>query len=516
MNDSTLIQVIKELERTAPVNSLKIDGAHIWPLVRFQLNKKTRRSLHAKTKTGALKILVKILLRFIRNTVSLTTQIRNRRKERLKDNQVLEYDNRFDTLKRSEYLILSQQKEHYQTIQGKVFAPLLDSIRFLSEKSDHQFTKLSIRWKSSASAFYQVENLSPNLFVARENLNSLSNPRSLRRLAQSIATVAWLGLLSIYLKRIAPTYRIDIGELLNLITKLRGQRIFYRNILERVKPKVVILSSYIGKVGLVSAAKEIGIPVIDVQHAGMWKEHPYNANWTTIPEGGYHYLPNYFWCWSEMAAEMVESSCHGSLPDLPRAVVGGHPWLGLCLSSHKEILLTQNERSFLQSLRDDPRKIVLVVLQYGPNSNLADFVINTIKETSAQFKWLLRLHPKGRNLKSGLLTQLNGYVEEKEIDIASSMPLHALLHEVDNIVTNYSTIGTEAMNFSINTTIVSPVGLEVFDHEINEGIYDYAVDEESLKGSLFREKRSNDALDNSMAAKPTTRSDIIQILDRFN
>jgi len=504
----SFIAVLNKLEKKFPVNSLRIDGMHIWPLVRLRINTRRKYALNKQSPLYALVSIAKAVCFYLASLV-LVRKI-NAQRKRL-DSQIAEILFQIGKLDKTDFLILCLEKEHYQKIEGKPFAPLLDSLISISG-SEQRFMKVSLAWKGDVEPFYPTHNLNLSPFVSRSKIDSLNYPTSLRSLLQSILAAGWLGLLALYLKVLDSDYSIDIPDVMELIAKMRGQRVLFRKLLITVRPQAVLMTSYIGRIGLVSAARELRIPVFDIQHGGMYKDHALSANWNAIPEGGYHYLPDYFWCWNQTAGEIVEN-CSGSIVDLPKPFVGGHPWLGLCSSEHNNLLLTHDQNSFLANVFQDPRRTVLLALQYGAGSNLESFVVDLIKETSEKWKWLIRLHPMGKDMKQELTKELPNIQAIEEIDVVSEIPLHILLKEVDHVITGFSSIGTEAMNFGIRTTIFSPIGLKFFKLEIESGAYDYADNKESLKQSILNPCSLSAEQKMNISAIPTNKNHLISFME---
>lgn len=509
MNGREFIALLTKLEQSFPINSLSVEQAHIWPLVRIQLNttrKYGTKIPNNKTAIACLRRAITSYFHFLRDSL-LSRKQRKMLQARFAaaKAQVAAAQERISQLPQRRYLALVLEKEHFHQIQGQPYAPLLDSLITLTEAESgrRDFLKLALAWNIS-SPYVATEVISPDPFLAISAFDSYLAPTRLRSLFVTVRLCIWLARLSRTMSKGNSSYVIDAELLLKRLVSYRGQREYFSRILDAIQPQAVLMTSYTGRLAFVCAAKRRGIPVVDVQHGGMHAQHPLAAHWSAIPRGGYDYLPDYFWCWTQETADIVTRTCT-PVDHAPKAIVGGNPWQLLCTSSHRTNILTPCEEIFISQLATETRPIILIALQYGHDAYLEDHVTSFIKRNTDQYKWLFRLHPMGHDQAVYLTQEFGEIVSSEEIDLATNVPLHLLLPYTDRLITKFSTICREALEHGVPTIFVDPRALTVFESEIQRGIASYAGDEETLHQQLVPNDRLSEEMKGLRTERQTTQ-----------
>jgi hypothetical protein len=96
------------------------------------------------------------------------------------------------------------------------------------------------------------------------------------------------------------SFRITGKEIGTLITQFKIDFNFYYFVFKLKKPKVIFITQNGIQKGLFAAAKELNIPVIEVQHGIIDEGHlTYNYNRSINYNGGRVYLPTYFFTFSD-------------------------------------------------------------------------------------------------------------------------------------------------------------------------------------------------------------------------
>jgi hypothetical protein len=239
----------------------------------------------------------------------------------------------------------------------------------------------------------------------------------------------------------------------------------------------------------------LGIETVEVQHGIQGEYHSLYARWTRIPLSGYELLPNRFWVWSEQCRQdmlTTRPEVFGNHSQhLP--IVGGNGWLAQW--REKDLGVTERHQQFLNQL-GKYQKVVLVSCQDLPGiPELLQVLAPAMSAASHSWFWLLRLHPLHREdqelqLVQSTLERLQGV--DFDIQLATEIPLYALLKRCDYHITQGSTVCHEATAFGVRTGIVDPHqnnGFVYYKDEINSGQFDHINQVEDLLALIKRNNR---------------------------
>lgn len=164
---------------------------------------------------------------------------------------------------------------------------------------------------------------------------------------------------------------------------------YYKSILEKFMPKLVLLHPYYYYTPLINAASELGIKTVDVQHGLQFGYNPlFYSNWEEIPRGGYKSLPDYFWVWGEKEARNIKATFPGH-----DVITGGYPWLD------RQLEFTEDDKYIKKIIKktESYKSVALICLQI--KAELPQKILNMINETKGEVAWLIRRHPKGEGVE---------------------------------------------------------------------------------------------------------------------
>lgn len=238
--------------------------------------------------------------------------------------------------------------------------------------------------------------------------------------------------------------------------EIRGMRVaamarLFESVLARTRPKLGFVVSYYWDMGFAFnlACKRRGVWSVDIQHGAQSGCHEAYNLWSAIPAGGYPILPNIFWNWSEADAQAINIWA-GQLADpWHRGIWGGHPQLTNWLNGKTSRAARFDDQIAHLKQRNSGNFDILVALQsidgYGA---VWDNLAAAIQSSPVSWRWWLRRHPspaynRNENLKNLLnLRRSNLIIEE-----ASSLPLPAILANVDAVLSLMSSTAIEAQYF---------------------------------------------------------------------
>jgi hypothetical protein len=246
----------------------------------------------------------------------------------------------------------------------------------------------------------------------------------------------------------------------------------YRRRLTKTKPRLAFLVSYYSLEGMafVRACRELGIPVVDLQHGVQGEWHPAYAAW---PHPGlckcHMLLPDAFWVWSAWKAAVIErwSGGSGHFP-----VVGGNPWLGV-RSTDSELPGASTAMTTARDLhtRAEGRPVVLVTLQFGlvPDEQLEPLV-KLLEDAGGRLMFWARLHPAMLERREEIRRRPQAAGRPFELDACSDLPLLPLLTQSDAHLTHSSSTVIEAAQRGLRSLITSAYGVELYTPLVEQGL----------------------------------------------
>ena len=262
---------------------------------------------------------------------------------------------------------------------------------------------------------------------------------------------------------------------------------FFKRILEKYAPKVVFCHPYYYYAPLILAARQMGIRVVDLQHGMMAGENTLSYdNWQEIPPEGYHALPDYFWVWGQQEYNRLWDVFDSGKPNRPRPIVGGYPWIDMSQEISPPDAVSQLDRELA---RFPHKRKVLVTLQIF--AELPPVIRELINRTQDEVLWIVRHHPKTRTKLSPKQFGSNVHIS----DAADSIVLSSLFPKVDLHFSETSTSVIEADYFGVYNYICSEGGLANYGNYIKAGLAGYCTNDnvaeiiqEIREGAIFDKK----------------------------
>ena len=247
----------------------------------------------------------------------------------------------------------------------------------------------------------------------------------------------------IYLRKLSQTiktkYKLSID--LVFLTKYmlaRRKRIlpFYLKILNRIKPKMVVLISSPGKENIIEACKIMQIPVIELQHSVITKYHTgysfdkKTSNKTTFPD----YLLTFGDYWKDSVNYPIEKD---------KIISVGYPEFEQKTKRYKNI---------------KKKKQILFISQKTIGEKLSKFAVELSKIRKLDYKIIYKIHP----LESNLWYEDYPWLAESKIEIADQQGKHLykLFAESEVQIGVYSTALFEGLSFGVKTFLVDLPGID--------------------------------------------------------
>ena len=264
------------------------------------------------------------------------------------------------------------------------------------------------------------------------------------------------------------------------------QRDFYKELLQKYNPKYVFFVGFDYHYALVLAAKELGIKSIDLQHGVQAGWSPVYNHWTCVPRKSYSMLPDMFWVWGEYDARKIKENFKSKQVS---ALVGGFPWL-----DRQSDFLTEKAPKFIR-VKNADLSFGLITLQ--DQTTFPDLFKKVIDSTKGRIKWIIKRHPKHRNIDLSQVKSITHY--GKELD---DLSFSTLVKHMDIHMTECSTSVIEADYFGVPSIVSGKQGMTNYEDFVNDGSVFHISNVESFnkiidKTLATREPGQMNAIDNS-------------------
>lgn len=260
---------------------------------------------------------------------------------------------------------------------------------------------------------------------------------------------------------------------------------FFSLILAMTRPKKVYITCYYSITGLAMcfACAKRRIESVEVQHGNIFNNFAY-LRWMQSPEESYNTLPKVFLFWSMRDEKLFLESNSEKILSQCRYEVHGIPWLSFWQLNNAIVV------SYLDLLRKksvNHRFFVLVTLRPDIFGNGEwDQLAELIRETKNEIFWFIRKHPTMTCSVDPSL-KLICSLEQQNVDyeLASKLPLYALLRFVELHITTASNVAVEASVFNVGTVFISNLAKLEMPHLIDGDMNQIITDAKQLQSVLF-------------------------------
>ncbi|MEK4083227.1 hypothetical protein [Psychrobacillus sp. FSL K6-1415] len=440
VNTKNDLEIISKIEELFPVSSWRMNGVDVWPWIRMKLNfellPNAVQSAHTQAserENGALRELA----------------------DAVESNDIIDVFVLIDSFIR----IKLMDDKWYHRLTGPFHEEIQKSKLKVSnmEYSLHKVKKTPVFDES-----FSIEN-QLNYFLNSVDVNEPSYLKMFKEVKDYIEENLNTKLSC-----------FNIGDINYETSKIKRLSEFYEYILNIKKSKLVLIVNYYNPIAypLILAARNIGIPTVDIQH-GSQSPLIYH-NWDYTPSEGYNILPNYFWCWSGREAQLINEGFKNST--VHKALAGGNPWLELWKEDKKFIVSYYDKK--LEEIMEEGKVNILLTLQpkyglIGWDDNIPHWLFATIKNSPEKWKWYIRYHPamEGKYLNEMVQCEelLSNLIKDGKVEttFATQEPLMAILRKMDVHVTPFSSSIIEAKHIGVPSVTLHDSARIYHKEEIN-------------------------------------------------
>lgn len=259
--------------------------------------------------------------------------------------------------------------------------------------------------------------------------------------------------------RYLPSVEFGVESLETVVDWEMSTRDFYVRLFKKLKPRVVFVPAFHMCPPLISAARSLGILVVDIQHGIQVGWNPLYNDWNEAPSKGYKALPQYFMVWSRKEADNISRVFPWATP-----LVIGHTWLARQLTRGAAL-----PPSISNALRRAGPKI-LVAMQLG--TEVPVWLREIIEGAPADATILVRNHPKAlKRFDASAFADI-----ETEASVLCSSDLDAallvpILQAADAVISEGSSVSAEAKLFGATIFLCGETAKNNYAKEVESGEY---------------------------------------------
>ncbi len=274
---------------------------------------------------------------------------------------------------------------------------------------------------------------------------------------------------------------IDLYEpfFVNQLVILNQLRRDWLELLMLVRPRLILMACYYShpNLGMILAARSLGIPTVDVQHGKQGAYHAAYTHFTQTPEDGYTLLPDVFFMWGEESARNITRHLPAGVRR-PRCVVGGNAWTG-AWKGQELCVPDKRTEEFYQHLQEYDKRILVT---WQPKlARMPEFLFEAMARAPENWIWLHRLHPLFTNMAGGIQAKLDEYnIVHAELKISTTAPLYGLLRRMNHHLSCFSSVVYESLSMGVPTAVLGEQGGELYRDYIEKDLFGYPRNADEL------------------------------------
>lgn len=445
MNSGEIVKILNKIEGSFPVWNWEFNDISIWPYIRFKIGSGLSGSM-----VSYKNFYSKIYFKYIKGFFLYF--------------RVLLFDsNKNDKSENCDFLFL-ENGVHSTIMNRKYYYVRTDSIRDKLENKGYKCSTFVTGYK------FNCPRYNSSTFI-QYNLDFLSFKLKIKESGNTeIFLEDYDKFLSFISQNSLEETRYKKEKLIKELFLLLEYKKYFLKILKRKMPKAVFIVCFYSSYGfaLIQACKELGIPIIDIQHGVQGESHYAYGAWKNIPDKKNILLPDFFYVWDEKNAEWISRWKNKYIS----TYVGGNDFSSLWEDSKNEKVV-----SFINYLKkrydlNCYSKVILYTVGGGDNPD--EEITKAILKSPSDWFWFIRLHPKRLDLNSYVKANLVKCNCSYAVDDVTSFPIYPLFLVSDVHVTERSSSVLEALSFGVKSIVTSEESKVLYSNEIeNRDVYFY-------------------------------------------
>lgn len=420
------LHFLHEIEKKFDILSWKIDGIHIWPLIRI--------SLGANLVKGHI--------------ARIEPEYKN--KDSLKHTE----------LKQSDILFLNHEASKIYE-NGRWFDSLISPI--VQTAKQNALSHISLEYlNNKKAALLPIDENSHFLFEEFDYTEPVDN----FDVGEWNDFEDFLIFLETHLSFLP---KPSIEKTKNKFSRIKSLAEKFTKILETTKPKIVMVGNTYNDYGfaMILACKKLKIKSVDIQHGFFSDTHFAYSNWNQIPQNGFELLPDYYWSWNKESSEQV----NGWGEPYHTSVLAGHPLFNI-----------YEKRNIKSRSNKSEALTILYTIQPDPHFD-KEKIKNLILSSPDSYKWIIRAHPSN-NTNIDELKKFFSLTNRDVVVQTSHENLFSTIIGIDFHLTMSSSVAIEASTMNKATIFLDKISKEMYNKLFETNWATYMQDHNSLEGAI--------------------------------
>ena len=289
------------------------------------------------------------------------------------------------------------------------------------------------------------------------------------------------------------TFGLSEASLSDRARAVSATALAFEQVLKIVRPELCFMVGYFWGMGhaLALACRRRGVLSIDLQREGRSAEHE-AYRWSAVPEDGYAILPAVFWTWTQADAAAIETWTRRLKRPWHRSIHGGHPQLSTWFDdNHPETRAADARISEIREAAPAEREILVTLQVLTGYEDEWKALAGFIEASPPRWRWWLRLHPNTSDPEDRGMGRIPALRRPNVVmDLPSSLPLPAVLRQMDVLVTATSGAAVDASMFGVRSLFLSPVARDLHPHLFETGHAEIVPDMNTLEQRLLNLPRN--------------------------
>lgn len=255
------------------------------------------------------------------------------------------------------------------------------------------------------------------------------------------------------------------------IRQIRGIATYFRRVLRQTRPRAVFVTCWYATetMACLLACHELAIPTLDIQHGTQGEFHVGYGRWADVPRSGYGLLPRLFWCWGASDAATINSWSRTCATH--HAVAGGNLFLNRWIAGADAVVRGYDERLAHLKQRWPGYAHVLYTLNGSTKTELQTLgdIIEAVNVSGRRCHFWVRLHPIALDQRALVERALRARgLGNADVEHGTTLPLYAILRNVDLHLTEFSSVVIEAEAFGV-PSVIGELGELIFPNQVAAG-----------------------------------------------
>ncbi|MEP0356964.1 hypothetical protein [Paraglaciecola sp.] len=420
LSNAQIIRIIEIIEGGLIPDAFTFQNVNFWPHIRISLIARLKKQHKETVKSSKLSL--------------VSTQVIKTCKKIVQSFWYCNWLDRRSNLKKVQYttMIVAPYVHRYGATKAGFLNQHADALRNSSADSDSigliEYS-FNFKQKKKRASDSKLLYLMPDLLGLKYQILSVLGIHKKNCSSKWLAAVDHIN--CVFAKENIAIYLNPQNLLLEVRRIEELASVFKKELLKHdVKHLINIVYCNFIAISFILAARKLGIKTTEYQHGSQDETHPHYSRWTLINDKGYELLPENYWVWSKNTfgymSEWVDKTSFHNVRLTGNFYIS--PYLSEVKKSHK-------------------KKVILLTLQEP--SLFPNFMFEVIKQTSDEWEWWVREHPRFR-MRASFWNKLVDLSNNHIVNVSDGHLYH-LFPNVAVHMTGFSTCAFEAELFDVPT-----------------------------------------------------------------